>query len=321
MTDTPPFTEAWLPGYDGTQFYTRTYGAVGPTVPSAVILFVHGFAEHVGRYEWAHRIWASRGFTVFCYDQRGFGRTALDTKHKSKTSSYGKTCLNDQMNDVEWWVQYLKSEYPGVPLFLMGHSMGGGMSLAFVTREQPPPSPDTVQLLSGVILSSPFLAQTNPAPKLLRWLGEKAALVLPNLLYPAPLDDNDLSHDPAINQAAGKDPMLKKKGSLRGLADMLGVGEDLVVKDYKNWPKQLPCLILHGTEDKIASCKAVEEFYSKLDAQDKKLSLYPNGYHELVNEPEGVKEKFVDECISWVQARLPAVEPEATEGDVPVAKL
>lgn len=114
------FTEAWLPGHDGTKFYTRTYPAPSPR---AVLLFVHGFAEHLGRYEWAHGEYASQGITVFTYDQRGFGRTALDHPNKSKHSAYGKTSWPDQLSDIEFWVKHLKSEYSELPLFLKGHSM------------------------------------------------------------------------------------------------------------------------------------------------------------------------------------------------------
>ena len=78
-----PYTEAWLPGHDGIKFYTRTYAAANP---QAAVIFMHGFAEYIGRYEWAHGIYASRGITVFAFDQRGFGLSALDHQHKSKES-------------------------------------------------------------------------------------------------------------------------------------------------------------------------------------------------------------------------------------------
>ena len=121
---TPAYTERWLPGYDGTQFYTRTYSAASPR---AVLLFVHGFAEHIARYEWAHGVYASKGITVVTYDQRGFGRTALDKEHKSKESAYGKTSWHDQFSDIEHWLKHVKKEHPDLPLFLMGHSMVRGV--------------------------------------------------------------------------------------------------------------------------------------------------------------------------------------------------
>jgi acylglycerol lipase len=116
-----PYKEVWLPGPQSTQFYTRTYAC--PSSPKAIIVFVHGFAEHVGRYTHIHPLFAANGITVFTFDQRGFGRTAQDEKEKSKGSAYGKTSWADGMRDIDWAVGHVKKEWPEVPVFLMGHSM------------------------------------------------------------------------------------------------------------------------------------------------------------------------------------------------------
>jgi len=85
---------------------------------------------------------------------------------------------------------------------------------------------------------------------------------------------------------------------------MLGGGEGLLANDYARWPKQLPVLLIHGTEDQITSFTATEKFHGLLSAEDKTFSPYTNGFHELHNEPEGVKEKLTEECIAWMEARL-----------------
>jgi acylglycerol lipase len=84
---------------------------------------VHGFCEHIGRYEHIHPLFANRGITVFCYDQRGFGKTALDAENKSEDSAYGKTSGKDQAADIEWAIKHAKKEFGELPMFLMGHSM------------------------------------------------------------------------------------------------------------------------------------------------------------------------------------------------------
>ena len=112
-------TEAWLPGFDGTKFYTRTWAA---SSPKAVTLYLHGFADHIARYDEVHTVWASRGVTVFAYDLRGFGRTALDDAHKSPASAYGRTSTALELRDVEFWADHAASAHPGLPLFLMGYS-------------------------------------------------------------------------------------------------------------------------------------------------------------------------------------------------------
>jgi acylglycerol lipase len=118
----PSFTEQWLVGPQSTKFYTRTYSA---SSPKAALVFIHGFAEHIDRYKDIHPKFAEKGITVFTFDQRGFGRTALDQKEKSKDSLYGKTGWEDQMGDIQWALSHISSleGVKGLPLFLMGHSM------------------------------------------------------------------------------------------------------------------------------------------------------------------------------------------------------
>jgi pimeloyl-ACP methyl ester carboxylesterase len=119
-----PYSEAWLAGPSSTQFYTRTYTPVSLDSTKAAIVFVHGFAEHIGRYTHFHPLLSTRGIAVFTYDQRGFGLTAQDTKgNKSKSSTYGKTCWKDQLADIEWAVEHTRKLFQDKPVFLMGHSM------------------------------------------------------------------------------------------------------------------------------------------------------------------------------------------------------
>ncbi|KIJ05724.1 hypothetical protein PAXINDRAFT_103657, partial [Paxillus involutus ATCC 200175] len=165
------FTESWLVGPQETRIFTRTYCPSSP--PKAAVVFVHGFVEHIARYEHVFPTWASRGITVFAYDQRGFGRTALDSKNRSKDSAYAKTSWKEQLEDIEWAIHHAKQEFSGVPVFLYGHSMGGALVLAFPTRTDAPPSKETVSGLAGIISTSPLILQAKPAAKAARWIGGK----------------------------------------------------------------------------------------------------------------------------------------------------
>ena len=191
--------EAWLPGPGGHQFYTRTYAATGTA--RAAVVFIHGFAEHVGRHEHAHRYWQTKDITVFTFDQRGFGRTALDAEHKSQDAAYGKETFEDQMRDIEFWVLHVKKQYPELSLFLVGQSMvsrgrpvcvdcthkpqGGGLVLSFPTQAKPPPSKEAVEMLTGVIGMSPLILQTTPVSKVLRKLGAAVSTIAPWFPFPA----------------------------------------------------------------------------------------------------------------------------------------
>jgi len=296
-----PYTEAWLPGPGSHQFYTRTYSPPS-SPPSAILIFVHGFVEHIGRYEASFPAFPQRNVMLFAFDQRGFGRTALDAEHKSKDASFGKTSWVEGLTDVEFWVKYWVKECPGVPVFLMGHSMGGGLVCAFPTRTHAPPSSDTVKLLSGMILTSPLLQLTHPKPRITVSLGGQLARLLPSLSIPAGVNPDHLSRNAPRNEAYMNDPLVKTNGTLKGVGDMLNGGEKLVESDWKHWPKNLPVLFCHGTADEVTSHKATEGFYNKIPAEDKKLTLYPGAYHEMFQEIDNIPEKLADEIISWIEA-------------------
>ncbi|KIK61239.1 hypothetical protein GYMLUDRAFT_43302 [Collybiopsis luxurians FD-317 M1] len=302
--------ENWLSGPQETQFYTRTYRPSSSPV-RALIVFVHGFQEHIGRYAHIHPLIAERGIAVFTFDQRGFGRTALDKDKRSKKSSWGKTGWSDQMQDIDWAIRTAQKEFSGVPVFLTGHSMGGGEVLSFVVQQSYPSAQhaETVASLTGVIVTSPLIRQTTPASKILRWLGGKVATISPYTLIPAAIDVDDLSHSPELNEAYAQDPLIKTTGSLRGIGDMLTEGEKLLSDGCHHWPKKLPILFVHGDADKVTSIKATQEFHEKIVAEDKKILVYPNGYHELQNELPPVRRKLVADIATFIEARTPTPTP------------
>ena len=205
------FTEAWLPGPKSTSFYARTYHPSSGS-PRGVLVFIHGFIEHVARYEHVHRRWADRGFVVFTFDQRGFGRTALDPK-KSSSSIYGRTGDADQISDIEGALRVIQelNMNPTVPLFLRPHGpflwcarstlyisrlcffnksprvrlQGGALILSFATHSN---MQESVSQLSGIIVSSPCIRLIKPPASIARRLGGFACSILLNQNIPASID-------------------------------------------------------------------------------------------------------------------------------------
>ncbi|TFK50934.1 alpha/beta-hydrolase [Heliocybe sulcata] len=310
MTEPHPFTETYLEGPQGTKFLTRTYA---PESPLAVLVFVHGFVDHVRRYTSFHGSLAKNGLAIFAYDQRGFGRTALDEKGKARKEpwnrGYAKTSWKEQLEDIEWAVRRAHETFPDLPLFLAGHSMGGGLAIAFNTRgASTPPSAAAVSLISGVIGMSPLLRQTHPASSIQKWIGAKLSRVMPYMVIPAPVNLDHLSHNPAVVKSTGSDPLAPYVGSLRGLSDMLDGGELLVTRDYKNWPADRPLVIFHGTADQVTDPKASQEFIDRVPTKDKKLVLYEGSYHEVWHDtiPEGIAEQMINDVTEWVKERASA---------------
>ncbi|KAI5115238.1 hypothetical protein M0805_009445 [Coniferiporia weirii] len=281
---TESYDEHWLTGPQSTQIFCRIYAA---TVPRAILVFLHGFIEHIGRYTHVFPQWQARGVHVFAFDQRGFGRTAEDKERRSADSSYAKTSSKNQLEDAEWAVQAAKEKFgEELPIFVMGHSMGGAIALDFAIH--------TKTKLAGVIASSPFILQTNAVPKVIRWVMEIIALLAPHVSVPAKVRAEDLSHNQDVVKAYMSDPLVKQKGTLRGITDMLNRGEILLKMQYNDWPENLP----------VTSHTASQRFYDGILATDKVISFYPEGFHELHNEPSDVKDKSINECITWVHAHL-----------------
>ncbi|KAJ7606217.1 Alpha/Beta hydrolase protein [Roridomyces roridus] len=311
------YTESWLVGPHATRFYARTYpvpSSQGP--PKALLVFVHGYTEHIGRYTEAHAKLAQRGIVVFAFDQRGFGKTALDEDNKSPDSSYGKTSSVNQLDDVcgRFCVRrtrlidirrsnglsstHPRCQFPALPIFLCGHSMGGGEVLNYAVQR------DT-SCLSGIIACSPLVLTSTARVAASRLSNHPADVDQYTVVPSASRDFYDaFSHDPVFNAMCTTDPLHKAQGTLRGISDMLDAGEDLLRENYKKWLKSLPVLFLHGTGDNITSCAATKELYDKMEGLvvDRAMITYPDGFHELVQEPSH-REKVIEDMVAFVQAR------------------
>ncbi|KAH7904662.1 alpha beta-hydrolase [Hygrophoropsis aurantiaca] len=322
--------EEWIEGPQKTQFYTRTY--YDTLRPKVIIVFVHGFLEHIARkrYEELFASMCTRGIAVFAYDQRGFGRTALGGPESqdragggkdTRVNTYGRSSWDQHIDDIAWAVGCARRviAYPedetdnDIPVVLYGHSMGGGLVLAFATQPASSPHRHIISSLAGIISSSPLIVQAEPFPVLMRWIVRKLATLAPDFTIPLKVESQNLSHNPAANKEFMMDPPIKKIGSLRGLSTMLDGAEQLVEDGYKHWPSDLPVtdvhepsikvLLAHGTADKVTSFHATKAFYEKIEAKDKTFSSYDAGFHDLHNEPNGVKETIFEEFVKWMETR------------------
>ncbi|KAI0032242.1 lysophospholipase [Vararia minispora EC-137] len=301
-SDTASFTELWFDGPLSTKFFARLYTPSGAPA-RAVLIYVHGYIDHVSHYTDTHLAWARRGIALFAFDQRGFGKTALGDR-RSAHSKFGRTGGGwERMVDVEWAVKEARARVGEVPVFLMGFSMGGGIVLDFASRPESPPNKETVSLLSGVIVTSPLILLVRPPPRALETLLIWISKVFPNMLWYTPVEAEALSHDQELVGTVKKDKLLKPYGSLEGIGDMLTRGSRLLAERLRTWPADLPVLFLHGEGDTITSSRATRELFDKMRAADKQIILYPHMMHDLNGEPD-VRDKFLEDCISWVEKHV-----------------
>ncbi|WWD03019.1 hypothetical protein V865_001063 [Kwoniella europaea PYCC6329] len=329
-------TEEWVLGPENTPFYTKRW-APKDEEPNACILFVHGFAEHIARYDKFFTLLSSppHSLHITAFDQRGHGRTSHtpltgDSVEVQRWKKEGKTVKLEKngkrrtggwakaLPDIEWFVKRESEVAKGLgkKLFLHGFSMGGAEVLAFATRPHPPPSPETVKLLSGIISGGPLIRQTKPASSIQVKAGSFAAgLGLGNILIPTPMDYSHLSHNDEINELCKSDPFCEQTGSLRGVADMLNGGISLDAPTaWNSWPEDLPLLVYHGGEDNICDPGTAKRFGEKVRAKDKKVEIIEGMYHEVHNELSPTPENLAKTIADWVHARAGSSQPSVVAG-------
>jgi len=271
--------------YEGSDGRSRFYRFRVPARPAGVVLLLHGYAEHSGRYGWVMERLGEAGFSVYAPDIRGFGASARPGALADLDS------LESAVRDVASLAAVIQRVLPGAPLFLLGHSMGGMLAALYALRH---PEGLAGLVTTGAAVEIPEFI----SPLLLRVSGLLNRL-LP-LLPAQPFEYRELSRDPQVIRALEEDP-LYYKGKMRartGYKQLLGIRE--VLSGLSNL--RLPLLVLHGAEDRTISPKASEAFFRGASSQDKTLKIFPGLRHEILNEPE--KEQVLAVILDWLRRRL-----------------
>ena len=265
---------------NGVEFFGKTYLA---EKVKAVVLIVHGLGDHLGRYEeFVIPELLKNDLSVLAYDQFGHGKTKGKRGHNPG--------FENVLYSLALMVKKADSLFTHKPLFLYGHSMGGNVVLNYALK--------TPEGIRGVILSSPFLrlAFTPPGWKLR--LGKIALNLFPSLSMNNELDVHALSHDPSVIKKYVSDPLVHHKVSPNYSVRFIQSGQWAIDNIDR---LKVNTLVLHGTEDKLTDHLASVEI-SKRNPEKIKLQLYPNGYHELHNEP--IKDVFLKDIIDWINKNL-----------------
>lgn len=242
--------------------------------PRAVVAIVHGYAEHSGRYTQTAADLVAKGYAVEALDLRGHGRS---TGERVYLESYA-----DYLDDVDAFLDRVRMQHPGRKLFLLGHSMGGGVVTSYVIDRKP--------ALDGVILSgAAMLARREDAPA--------GAPPAPPRSGPLPADT--ISRDPAVVAAYENDPLV-----YRGVPpDRTGAAWANAYRAVQEGMASIayPLLILHGTDDKLVPYRGSVQLNEVACSRDKTLKLYDGLYHEVLNEPE--RDQVVADIVAWLDAR------------------
>ena len=249
----------------------------------AVVLLVHGVHEHGGRYAYAASALMARGIAVHAFDLRGHGRSGGP---RAEVLAFG-----EYVDDLAEVLVRTREAADGLPLFLMGHSMGGLVAAAYVVEHGP-------GALSGLVLSSPALQIPDDTSPLLRKLAPVVARWAPR--FPASrLNLSHLSRDAKVAEAYRTDPLV----TVSPVRARLGYEIVRTTEAVREHPEAftLPLYLFHGTADRITDPAGSRWLYEHAPAADKTLRLYEGYYHETLNEPE--RDEVIAELAAWITER------------------
>ena len=266
---------------DGLDIFAQSWE---PTIlqPKAVVCLVHGLGEHTSRYAHVAEAFGRQGFVLFGADLRGHGRSGGARGHVSS--------IEDFMQDIDILLEQACARYPGLPIILYGHSLGGIQVLYYGLTHKPN--------VKGVIAASSGLHNALEKQHLKVIMAKILGALIPNASIASDLDPKAISRDEKVVQAYINDPLVHDRISFGFGKIMLGVTAWTLAHASEF---SLPLLLLHGKADMIDFPSSSIEFAAPLKEKCT-LVLWDDAYHELHNEPE--KNEVFKTMTLWMDARL-----------------
>ncbi|MBB4931438.1 alpha-beta hydrolase superfamily lysophospholipase [Lipingzhangella halophila] len=256
----------------------RAWGATTPPEPAWLAVLVHGYGEHIGRYDYVARYLCERGAVVYGLDHRGHGR-----------SSGERVLIEDfagVVEDVHRLVTQARSAYRSLPLVLIGHSMGGLIAARYAQTH--------AAELTGLVLSGPVLG---------RWgtVGELLAL---DEIPDVPLDPDTLSRDPEVGASYAADELVWHGPFKRPL--LQAIDTELQRANDAGRLGDLPLLWVHGSDDQLVPVSDTKTGIDRLAGNDVAARIFPHARHEVFNETN--RDEVLAEVVRFA-ARVTGTEP------------
>ncbi len=305
------FTEFTFPSKDGVHScHASLWEPDG--APRAVVQIVHGVAEYAGRYDHFARYLAEHGFVVCGEDHLGHGKTVDDGKYGYFGKKDGWTLVTA---DVRQLRTLMGERFPGLPYFLLGHSMG-----SFLARTYLCAYPGTVDgcILSGTGQEKPALVAAGRAvasavcalrgPEAVSALVDKLSLGAYNKQFAPNRTTADwICRDEAVVDAYLKDPFCTFKPTAGMFRDMMGGLQYIASPDaLSRMDPSTPVYLFSGDRDPVGSngegVRTVYGFFKDHGTADLSMKLYPGGRHEMLNEIN--KGEVYADVLAWLEKHI-----------------
>lgn len=268
---------------NGVDIYAQGWQPDGNAPVKAVVLIIHGLGEHSSRYEHVAAFFAKQGIATLSNDRVGHGKSGGKRGHVAKYAYL--------LDDIDQLQKEAAARYPGAPVFLYGHSMGGAIVLNYLLQHPK-------NSFKGVIATGPALRPAFQPSRFVVALGKVMRGIFPGFVQNNQLDITKISRDKAVVKNYQEDPLNHSR-----LSAEMGIG--LLEWGQKALDTvgtiQTPLLLLHGGADGLTSPQATQEFAKKAKG-DVTLKIWDGLYHEIHNEPE--KADVLQGMYEWMQSKL-----------------
>jgi acylglycerol lipase len=262
-----------------------------PAEPKALLVLLHGMAEHSARYAPVVDYLNTHGIGCCRFDLPGHGRSPVSEQQRGDVESF-----DEFVTAAVAAIDGARARYPDLPLFVWGHSMGAivaALTIAQLATRGP-------MRIRGVITSSAPVAAFDAYPKIavsaLKW----AARIAPTKRVARPFKPERLSRDLQVGERYGADPLVPRAITMRFLSELA----QACLRTLRVARKlRLPWLALHGVDDEIAPAIGSQRLIDALGSTDKFLRLWPGARHEVHNEIEPARTEFLNCMVDWMRER------------------
>ncbi len=273
--------DGFFKGVRGIQTYYQCWIPEGDL--KAVLMVVHGLAEHGGRYMNLVQHFVPQGYAVHALDHIGHGKSGGIRVYVDRFEDFTET--------LKIFFDQIRSRHPEAPVFLIGHSMGGLIGAAFLLEHQTE--------LAGAVLSGPSVKMPDTISSATIFLGKIFSTLLPKVGLVA-LEAEGISRDPAVVDAYVNDPMVYTGKTTARLAAELLKTMNRVSAEAAHIT--LPILIIQGGADRLVDPSGAQMLYDAVSATDKTLKVYDTLYHEVFNEPE--HDQVLADVEAWLEPHI-----------------
>lgn len=252
----------------------------------ARLVIAHGLGEHSGRYGHVIELLNQMSVSVWALDHRGHGRSGGKRGHIKSFDHY--------LADLSTLIGMVhKDKAANEKVLLLGHSMGGLMSLYFALNFP--------ELIDGVIASSPGLGMIVEVPGFKKALGGFMSSVWPSMTMGNELDATKISHDAGVVKAYQDDPLVHDRVSARWFTEFMKAMAH--ANDQAPGMRVMTLMQVAG-DDRLVNSAVSRTFFDKLGVSDKKLHFYDGLYHEIYNEIPEDRARVLSDLQAWLEEHI-----------------